>query len=85
MVTCFRSPSRALFEAKIFSARWAGARTEADASFVTAPSVLASGWPHFRQNLAPSRFASPQPPHAASSRAPHSSQNAASLGFSARQ
>jgi len=41
-----------------------------------------SGWPHFRQNFAPGRLGSPQAAQAASKRAPHSSQNAASTGFS---
>jgi hypothetical protein len=38
--------------------------------------------PHFLQNLAPARFCSPQLAQTASSRDPHSSQNAASSWFS---
>jgi hypothetical protein len=82
-VTCLRSPSRAAFEVRIFSARYFGvyACGESDREAVLGPAA-ASAWPHFRQNLAPERFDSPHPEQMASRRAPHSSQKAASTAFS---
>lgn len=84
-VTCFRSPSRAALEVRIFSARWLGVWVSGEVNFdgpAVAGAVMVTGWPHFLQNFAPARFGSPQFAHAISRRAPHSSQNAASEAFS---
>jgi hypothetical protein len=82
-VTCLRSPSSAAFEVRIFSARCLGVYV-AGARRIRAGTIEV-WWrgeprdsPHFRQNLAPSRLGSLQDGQEASSRAPHSSQNAAS-------
>src|SRR5438445_3410279 len=63
-VTCLRSPSRALFEMTIFSARCLGvyASTKPNLPAVTSAAGAASSsrCPHFLQNFAPSRIAPPQ-------------------------
>src|SRR5262245_7461723 len=86
-VTCLRSPSRALLEMRIFSARCAGVLLSGEVNRealgrLLPLSIWISAWPHFRQNFAPGRLSSPHAVHAASRRAPHSSQNAAPTGFS---
>src|SRR5215467_4986763 len=86
-VTCLRSPSRALLEMRIFSARCAGVYLSGEVNrealgWLLPLSIWISAWPHFRQNFAPGRFGSPHAAQAPSRRAPHSSQNAAPTGFS---
>src|SRR5262245_55811354 len=84
-VTCLRSPSSAAREVRIFSARCRGVYAAGEANGATLGSPGrpgASDSPHFRQNFAVSRLASPQPAHPTSSRTPHSSQKTASAGLS---
>src|SRR5439155_14376919 len=80
-VTCLRSPSRALREVRIFSARCFGVYGRGSGG---APgfAASASGFPHSPQNLIPGAFANPQLGHFSFSGAPHSPQNFMLLAFS---
>src|SRR5262245_31685831 len=83
MVTCLRSPSSALFEVRIFSARCLGVYDSGLAKRL--PGSVVSAAPQDRQNFFPGVRGVPQLGQAASSRAPQSSQKRASALFSAWQ
>src|SRR5215475_15461831 len=73
-VTCLRSPSRALLEVRIFSARCFGVYESGEVNFA-AVAAWGSGAPHSLQNLLVGGFPVRQEEHSNSSRAPHSPQN----------
>src|SRR5262245_34937881 len=81
-VTCLRSPSRALFEVRIFSARCLGVYALGELK-LSCPAVgPPTALPHSRQNLAPAGSSVPHWLHPSASRVPHSRQNFACGGFS---
>ncbi len=61
-VTCFRSPSMNLRDARIFSARYLGTTVLPEEGSCVLADIEAgsasSRWPHFLQNLALGRFGS---------------------------
>jgi len=60
-VTCFRSPSMNLRDARIFSAKYFGTTDFADdVSADFSDTGTPKRWPHLLQNLALGRFDSPQ-------------------------
>jgi hypothetical protein len=83
-VTCFRSPSSAFLEVRIFSARCFGVYDSGERSFV-AVAAWASGAPHSLQYLFVGGLDARQEGHSDSSRAPHSPQNFTPGGFSCWQ
>src|SRR5262245_50720197 len=83
-VTCLRSPSRALLEVRIFSARCFGVYDCGDAN-LGAAAACTSDAPHCPQNLFPGGFEAAQVAQTDSNRAPHSPQNFTPEGFSCWQ
>jgi hypothetical protein len=81
-VTCLRSPSRAAFEVRIFSARCFGVYACGESNREGVLGTAVESRPHLRQNLAPERFGSPHPEQTDSRRAQHSSQKTPSAAFS---
>src|SRR4029453_7137320 len=81
-VTCLRSPSRAAFEVRIFSARCFGVYDSGDANLTSAVGCEATGSPHSRQNFAPAGSSLRHFVQLSATRAPHSRQNFACGGFS---
>src|SRR3974377_98143 len=83
-VTCLRSPSSALRDVRIFSARCFGVyeRGSGDGPDFEASE---SGLPHSPQNLILGAFLKPQIEHLAFSDAPHSPQNLMRLAFAKPQ
>src|SRR5215467_5307538 len=85
-VTCLRSPSRALLEVRIFSARCLGVYASGDVKF---GSVLAaaelSDLPHPPQNFSLPSFRKPQDEQVEAKDSPHSPQKRRPSRFSARQ
>jgi len=79
-VTCLRSPSRAAFEVRVFSARCFGVYEFGAANL--AVGVVRSGAAHWPQNLFSGGFAAPQDGQVAVSGAAHSPQNFMPVGFS---
>src|ERR1700730_7952340 len=79
-VTCLRSPSRAAFEVRIFSARCFGVYDSGAANLAVGP--VRSGVAHWAQNLLSAGFAAPQDGQVAASGAAHSPQNFMPGGFS---
>src|SRR4030095_2285468 len=86
-VTCLRSPSSALFEVRIFSARCRGVYDpgEATRGEQPPPRPPRTAWPHCRQNRAAAGSAAPQLSQWAMSGDPHSRQNFACGGLSVWQ
>src|SRR5688500_9975312 len=88
-VTCLRSPSINLREARIFSAKYLGTMAFTGPGWLEAAPAGAGGsasrWPQVLQNFAPGRFALLQCGQSVSSGAPHSSQNPESGEFSVWQ
>src|SRR5215470_384084 len=82
-VTCLRSPSRAAFEVRIFSARCLGVYASGDAN-LGAAGWAARGLPQLPQNFLPAGTVAPQEAQARSSLAPHSSQKLTLARFSKR-
>jgi hypothetical protein len=86
IVTCLRSPSRAILEVRIFSARCFGVYEEGAAAVTlacTSPAPFPSPpCPHFLQNLYVGALAVPQATQTTTSLAPHSGQKSASNGAS---
>src|SRR4029453_5833155 len=80
-VTCLRSPSRALLDVRIFSARCLGGYDPGLAKWP--PGWGGSAAPADPENFLPGGTRVPQFGHAASSRAPQSSQKRAPASFSA--
>src|SRR5215470_8016144 len=80
-VTCLRSPSSALLEVRIFSARCLGVYASGLAKRPAGSVVSAA--PQDRQNFLPGVTGVPQLGQVASSRAPQSSQKRAPALFSA--
>src|SRR5262245_23549910 len=86
-VTCFRSPSRALREVRIFSARWRGVYDRGvgvgDLKAGDVGRALPiNGAAHSLQNLAPAGFAAPQAGHGIGKGEAQSLQNFAPSRFS---
>src|SRR5215471_204135 len=85
-VTCLRSPSRALLEVRIFSARCLGVYASGDVNF---GSVLAaaelSDLPHPPQNFSLPSLRKPQDEQVEAKHSPHSPQKRRPSRFSARQ
>src|SRR5262245_45805887 len=87
IVTCLRSPSSALREVRIFSARWRGVYDsgigvedlKAGGAEETGP---VRGVAHSLQNLEPAGFEAPQAGHGAGRGDAHSLQNLAPARFS---
>src|SRR4029077_2859768 len=80
-VTCLRSPSRALREVRIFSARCLGVEGAGDLGAAAAgPAVSAPPQPP--QNFSPGWFEAPHEAQIAASTAPHSAQNRRSARLS---
>src|SRR6266481_541198 len=71
-VTCLRSPSRALREVRIFSARCLGVEVADLGGAVAGPAVSATPQPP--QNFSPGWFEAPHAAQIAASTAPHSAQ-----------
>jgi hypothetical protein len=84
-VTGLRSPSMAVREARILSARWRGVYDAGDAAAGSAGAFSAVGAPHPTQNFAREGRECPHAAQAAGRRCPHSRQNLASDGLSWRQ
>src|SRR5262245_19063111 len=80
-VTCLRSPSRALREVRIFSARWVGVYASGAMKRDGVVGGASTGCPHSRQNFAPAGSAVPHWAHSNTRRTPHSRQNFAWGGF----
>ncbi len=78
-VTCLRSPSSALLEVRIFSARCCGVYDLGDCRWTAGGGV--TGVPHEAQNFLPRVSASPQFGRASSRRVPQPSQNLAPSRF----
>src|SRR5262245_31905752 len=81
-VTCLRSPSRALREVRIFSARCLGVYATGAVGGDETVSSVSTGCPQARQNLAPAGSSVPHALHARVRRTPHARQNLACGGFS---
>src|SRR5262249_17208432 len=83
-VTCLRSPSSALRDVRIFSARCLGVYERGSGG---GPGFVASesGPPHLPQNLIAGAFPKPQLEHLRFSGAPQSPQNFMPLAFSKAQ
>src|SRR6266446_6595618 len=81
-VTCFRSPSRAALEVRIFSARCLGVYDSGEAKRGCVGASVATGVPHLLQNLEPAGSSAPQEAQAGARRPPHSRQKAEPGGFS---
>src|SRR5262245_22754509 len=83
-VTCLRSPCRAAFDVRIFSARCFGVYDcgEVKPAVAIAPIADPVGCAHCGQNLAVGESCRPHLEHAWVSTAEHSSQNFASASFS---
>src|SRR5690349_7038908 len=79
-VTCFRSPSRALLDVRIFSAKCFGVYESGAANFVV--ETVRSGAAHWPQNLFSGGLAAPQDGQVAASGEAHSPQNFMPRGFS---
>src|SRR5204862_7518727 len=82
-VTCFRSPSIAVFDVRIFSARRRGVYESGEANRVLASPAFGGGpigWPHFLQKLCERALTVPQATQASASFVPHSGQKSASGG-----
>src|ERR1700730_16668171 len=79
-VTCLRSPSRAAFEVRIFSARCFGVYDSGAANLAVGP--VRSGVAQWPQNLLSAGFAAPQDGQVAASGVAHSPQNFMPGGFS---
>src|SRR5262245_25836012 len=84
-VTCLRSPSRALRDVRIFSARCLGVYERGSRSLLLATASSLSGARHFLQNFARGEQFVPQEEHSRPNEAPHSSQKTASPSFEAPQ
>ena len=84
-VTCFRSPSRAALEVRIFSARCRGVYSLGEAKSGDSSATGCRGWPHCAQNLAVLDAGLPQLVQTLVSGAAHCSQNFASMSLSCRQ
>src|SRR5262245_1805006 len=84
-VTCLRSPSRALFEVRIFSARCLGVyeSTRVKRACRADPSPI--GLPHLLQNLESAGSSWPQARQQIPTRAPQFKQKLESFGFSEPQ
>src|SRR5262249_1935649 len=85
-VTCLRSPSRALFDVRIRSARCFGVYDSGDANRAAAAvgvGAAASAAPQLSQNLLPASTFTPQLGQAAANVAPHSRQKRAPSRLSA--
>src|SRR5262245_23749559 len=80
-VTCLRSPSRALREVRIFSARCLGVYDDGEATLAAGAGGCARLWPHALQKRLPGGFTWLHPGHTASSWAPQALQNRAPTGF----
>jgi hypothetical protein len=75
-VTCLRSPSRALLEVKIFSARCLGVYVSGEANLGPAAAGEApKAAPHPPQNFTPGSFEKPHEGHASANAVPPSPQN----------
>src|SRR4030095_2743868 len=79
-VTCFRSPSRAAFEVRIFSARCFGVYESGAANLDV--GVVRSGAAHWPQNLFSGRLTARQDGQVEASGAAHCPQNFIPVGFS---
>src|SRR5216684_1952160 len=85
-VTCLRSPSRALLEVRIFSARWLGVYACGELNFGSARVVNGtSDLPQPPQNLSLPSFEKPHDGHVEANDKPHSPQNRRPSRFSAWQ
>src|SRR5262245_35399216 len=84
-VTCFRSPSRAEREVRIFSARCFGVYERGSRSLAFDKTSLPRGARHFRQNLARGEQLVPHDGHLRPKDAPHPSQKTASASLEAPQ
>src|SRR5215467_14042923 len=80
-VTCLRSPSRALRDVRIFSARCFGVYEWGARSLVVATAPPPREVRHFRQNFAPGEQLVPQDGHSRPNDAPHSSQKSESASL----
>src|SRR2546426_12586061 len=70
-VICLRSPSIALREVRIFSARYFGVYDSGDANRGVSNATEASGVPQPPQNSSPDSFAKPHAAQATANEAPH--------------
>src|SRR5262249_54647297 len=84
-VTCLRSPSRALLDVRIFSARCLGVYELGSRSLVLPAAPSARGARHFRQNFARGEQLVTHDGHSRANDPPHSSQKTASASLEALQ
>src|SRR5207245_8451844 len=84
-VTCLRSPSRALLEVRIFSARCLGVYVWGELNRgSTGLAVAVSDWPQPPQNFSPPSFRKPHEGQVEANDSPHSPQKRRPSRFSAR-
>src|SRR6185436_3515460 len=81
-VTCFRSPSRALLEVRILSARCFGVYDSAEATRAAPADSSLTGAPHLLQKRDPAGRSLPHAPQLAPRRAPQPRQKFEAGGFS---
>src|SRR6266851_2218976 len=84
-VTCLRSPSRALLEVWIFSARCFGVYEAGVVTFFAVLAAAATACPHAKQNAAPAGSSVPHFAQASATLAPHFMQKRAWDGLASPQ